>query len=268
MTDQVFNAGRPKVLIVIPAFNEAGRIRETIEDLHRCAPWADAVVIDDGSIDDTAAIAAGAGAIVLRLPFNLGVGGAMRTGYRYAHDRSYDLAVQFDGDGQHRADHVSRLLAAVAEGADLAVGSRVLDKGGYRFPFMRKVGSLLIAAVICLVTGKRFTDPTSGFRAANRRMIAFFARHYPEGYLGDTVEALFEAARHGMDIREVPVEMRPAEHSSIGSLKGLFHTACICLAILIDRLERKFPDSPAPTGQASPTTPKARDAQENHRCSH
>jgi len=267
MADQTVNTGQPKLLIVIPAFNEVRSIRGVLEDLHRHIPWADAVVIDDGSIDATAEIAADAGAIVLRLPFNLGVGGAMRTGYRYAHEGSYDLAVQFDGDGQHRADHIPHLLAVVAEGADLAVGSRVLDKGGYHFPFMRKTGSLLIAAVIRLVTGKRFTDPTSGFRAANRRMIAFFARHYPEGYLGDTVEALVEAARHGMDIREAPVEMRPAEHSSVGSLKGLFHTACICLAILIDRLERKFPDVPPPTGQASPATPpKDRDAQENHPC--
>ncbi len=267
MTDQTVNADQLKVLIVIPAFNEARRIRDAIADLRRHVPWADAVVIDDGSIDDTAAIAADAGAIVLRLPFNLGVGGAMRTGYRYAHEGSYDLAVQFDGDGQHRADHISRLLSALAQGADLAVGSRVLDKGGYRFPFMRKVGSLLLTAVIRLVTGKRFTDPTSGFRAANRRMIAFFARHYPEGYLGDTVEALVEAARHGMDVREVPVEMRPAEHSSIGSMKGLFHTACICLAILVDRLERKFPDVPPPSGQAFPATPpKAHDSQENHPC--
>jgi hypothetical protein len=190
----------------------------------------------------------------------------MRTGYLYAHERSYDIAVQFDGDSQHRADHICHLVAAVAEGADLAVGSRVLDKGDYHFPFMRKVGSLLLTAVIRIVAGKRFTDPTSGFRAANRRMITFFARHYPEGYLGDTVEALVEAARHGMDIREVPVEMRPAEHSSIGSLKGLFHTACICLAILVDRLERKFPDVPPRTEQASTTPPKDRDAQENHPC--
>lgn len=256
------------MLIVIPAFNEARRIRDAIADLRRCVPCADIVVIDDGSIDDTAAIAADAGAIVLRLPFNLGVGGAMRTGYLYAHERSYDLAVQFDGDSQHRADHICRLVTAVAEGADLAVGSRVLDKGDYHFPFMRKVGSLLLTAVIRIVAGKRFTDPTSGFRAANRRMIAFFARHYPEGYLGDTVEALVEAARHGMSIREVPVEMRPAEHSSIGNIRGLFHTACICLAILVDRLERKFPDSPARTAQASPMPPKDRDAQENHPCSH
>jgi glycosyltransferase involved in cell wall biosynthesis len=266
MTDQTVNADQLKVLIVIPAFNEVRRIRDAIADLRRHVPWADAVVIDDGSIDDTAAIAADAGAIVLRLPFNLGVGGAMRTGYLYAHERSYDIAVQFDGDSQHRADHICRLVAAVADGANLAVGSRVLDKGGYRFPFMRKVGSLLLTAVIRLVTGKRFTDPTSGFRAANRRMIAFFARHYPEGYLGDTVEALVEAARHGMDIREVPVEMRPAEHSSIGNLKGLFHTTCICLAILIDRLERKFPEVPGHAAQKPHKDGLAEKTQEKRSC--
>jgi glycosyltransferase involved in cell wall biosynthesis len=256
----------PRVLVVIPAYNEAGRIGQAIADVRRHAPKMDIAVVDDGSTDDTAELARQADAIVLRLPFNLGVGGAMRTGYLYAHERSYDIAVQFDGDSQHRADHICHLVAAVAEGADLAVGSRVLDKGDYHFPFMRKVGSLLLTAVIRIVAGKRFTDPTSGFRAANRRMITFFARHYPEGYLGDTVEALVEAARHGMDIREVPVEMRPAEHSSIGSLKGLFHTACICLAILVDRLERKFPDVPPRTEQASTTPPKDRDAQENHPC--
>jgi hypothetical protein len=240
----MLNAGRPRVLIVIPALNEARSIRGVLEDLRLHVPRADLAVIDDGSTDDTVAIARGAGAIVLRLPFNLGIGGALQTGYIYAAQHDYDLAVQFDGDGQHRADQVLALLQAVGQGADLVIGSRVMAPGRYRFPLMRGIGSRLIGAIVRLVTGLRICDPTSGFRAFSRRMIGFFAHHYPQAYL-ESPEALAWAARHGMIVREIPIEMRPAERSSIGNVMGVFYSLRVCLALLIDVLESRFPEKPA-----------------------
>jgi glycosyltransferase involved in cell wall biosynthesis len=238
-------AADPRLLVIIPAYNEAESIGGVIADLRSHVPGADVVVVDDGSGDATAALAAEAGAAVLRLPFNLGVGGAMRTGYAYARQHGYDVAVQFDGDGQHRADHVAALLAKLrAERADLVVGSRMIGEGTYRFPLARRIGSRWVGRIASLVTRQRLTDPTSGFRAASRRMIEFFARHYPQSYLGDTVEAIVLAARHGMKVREVATEMREASHSSVGTVRGLFHTVCISLAILIDPIEKRFPGYP------------------------
>jgi hypothetical protein len=244
MTDQTVNADQMKVLVVIPAFNEARRIRDAIADLRRHVPRADAVVIDDGSIDDTASIAAEAGAIVLRLPFNLGIGGALQAGYMYAAQHDYDLAVQFDGDGQHRADQIRDLIAPLAAGrADMTIGSRMMGKGGYSFPLMRLLGAKLIALITRMVTGRWISDPTSGFRGTGRRAIEFFSRNYPQAYL-DSAEITVWVLRQGMTVEETPVEMRPAEHSSIGSLRGVIHAVRICLAILIDMMERKFPEGP------------------------
>jgi len=246
----------PRVLIIIPAYNEAQSIPRVLDDLREHVPEADAVVVDDGSTDETASVAGRLGAAVLRLPCNLGVGGAMRTGYRYALENGYGLAVQFDGDGQHRADQIRPLLALVIEdGVDLAIGSRLLGSGSYRFSRTRWIGSRLIAAIASLVARWRVTDPTSGFRASSKQMIAFFAKYYPQTYLGDTVEAMVLAARHGMKVRETQTEMRQSARSSIGNIKGVFHTVCICLAILVDCIESKFPDyaqGPAP-GKENPS---------------
>jgi len=243
MTPHVTEFDRRRCLIIVPAYNESRNIARALGDLRDRAGEADVVVVDDGSTDDTAAVAEAFGAAVLRLPCNLGVGGAMRTGYLYALESGYDLAVQFDGDGQHRADQIAALVSAVADGADLAIGSRRLGEASYRFSLARWVGSRLVAGVAFLVTRLRLTDPTSGFRASSRRMIAFFAKHYPQTYLGDTIESTVLAARHGMAVREVAARMHESGTSSIGNVKGVFHTICICLAILIDAIERRFPDT-------------------------
>jgi len=233
-----------RVLIVIPAFNEAGRIRQVIADLRRHVPEMDIAVIDDGSLDATAAIAAGAGAIVLSLPFNLGIGGALQTGYIYAAHHNYDLAVQFDGDGQHRADQIRELIAPILAGrADMSIGSRMMGKGDYHFPLMRRIGSWLIGLITRIVTGRRISDPTSGFRGTGRRAIEFFSRNYPQAYL-DSAEITVWVLRQGMTVEETPVEMHPAEHSSIGSLLGVIHAVRVCLALIIDRMEKKFPEAP------------------------
>jgi len=171
------------------------------------------VVVDDASSDNTAAVAVDLGAAVLSLACNLGVGGAVQTGFMYAATHGYDIAVQFDGDGQHRANQIAPLLAPILDGAaDLVIGSRVVDGRRFRFHPFRFIGSRLLAALLSWIVGKRITDPTSGFRAANRRAIRFFARHYPQSYLADTVEALAWAARQQMRLVEVPA--RPASAAS------------------------------------------------------
>jgi len=233
-----------RVLIVIPAYNEAGKIGQVIADLRRHVPEMDITVIDDGSIDDTAGIARRQGVTVLRMPFNLGIGGALQTGYMYAAEKGYHVAVQFDGDGQHRADQVRGLIAPILAGrADMAIGSRMMGKGDYRFPLMRRIGACLISLITRIVTRRRILDPTSGFRATSRRAIEFFSRNYPQAYL-DSAEITVWVLRQGMIVEETPAEMRSAEHSSIGSIRGVVHAVRICMALLIDRMERKFPEGP------------------------
>jgi len=229
-----------RLLVIVPAFNEAQCIGGVLDDLRRKLPGADVVVVDDGSSDDTAAVARARGVTVLQLPFNLGIGGALQTGYLYAYENGYDIAVQFDSDGQHRADQIAHLIEPIESGqADHVIGSRLMGEGDYRFPLMRRVGSWLIRFVTFLVTGRRINDPTSGSRASGRRALTFFARHYPQSYL-DSPEITVWMLRQGMRVAEVPVEMNEADHSSIGSIKGVFHSMRVCVALLIDRMEAPF----------------------------
>ncbi len=235
----------PRVLIIVPAHNEAANIGGVIDDLRRYVPAADVVVVDDESGDATAEIARSKGALVLPLACNIGVGGAMQTGYMYAAERGYDIAVQFDGDGQHRANQIAMLIEKVATGqADLVVGSRLLEGVKFRFHPLRFIGSRLLSRLVSLICRQRLSDPTSGFRAASRRMIRFFAAHYPQTYLGDTTEALTWAGRAGMKIAEVSVRMsqRTGGQSAAGNMKGLWLTLCIILAVLVDCIEPPITD--------------------------
>jgi glycosyltransferase involved in cell wall biosynthesis len=244
---QAYKTTHPRTLMIVPAYNEAAKVAATIADLRANVPWADILVVDDGSADDTARQARQAGATVAMLPFNLGVGGAMQTGYLYAFQNNYDIAVQFDGDGQHCADQIPALIAGVESAqADLVIGSRLLGPRTYKFSLMRWVGSRLLVGMVRLLTGLKVTDPTSGFRSASRPMIRFFSQHYPQAYLGDTVEALAMAAWHGMTIREVPAQMRMTRTSSISNLIGMIHMMRICLALMVDRIERRYPMPPLP----------------------
>ena len=165
----------------MPAFNEEGSVGAVVEEIRAADEGMDVLVVDDGSRDATAQVARAHGAHVVRLPFNLGIGGAVQTGYRYAREHGFDVAVQVDGDGQHDARELAALLAPVLAGdADLAVGSRFADgSGAYRAPLPRRIGIRLFARTISRITGQRVTDTTSGFRAANRRAIALFAEDYP-----------------------------------------------------------------------------------------
>jgi len=237
--------GGSRLLIIVPAYNEAATIRRVVRALRAMRRPCDVLVVNDGSDDRTGEIARAAGARVLEMACNLGVGGAMQAGYQYARQQGYDLAVQFDGDGQHRASQIEGILEPVLAGrAEMAVGSRYLGRLKYRFPPSRFLGSKLLAWLVGVLLRRRITDPTSGFRAIGRSGIRFFSLHYPQAWLGDTVEALVELARHGMAVEEVPVKMarRRKGASSVSAVAGFFHTLRIILAVLIDCIERKFDD--------------------------
>ena len=197
-----------RVLIIIPAWNEADSIADVVSEVRGELPGVDVIVIDDGSIDDTAGRAASAGAIVARLPYNLGVGGAMRTGYRYARDHGYDVAIQVDADGQHDPRYIPKLVDAL-EDNDLVIGARFAGEGGYAVHGPRKWAMWMLSTVISRLAKARLTDTTSGHRACNRQLIELFAHWYPAEYLGDTIEVLVRVARSKFKITQVPVAMRP-----------------------------------------------------------
>jgi glycosyltransferase involved in cell wall biosynthesis len=195
------------VLVVIPALNEAACVDEVVREVRGELPHADVLVVDDGSTDATVAVAARAGAVVARLPFNLGVGAAMRLGYRYARDHGYQAVVQVDADGQHDPRYVPKLLDAL-DGADVVIGARFAGVGDYRVRGPRRWAMAMLSLVLSWFARTRLTDTTSGFRAANRRAIELFAQFYPVEYLGDTVETVVTACRRGLRVRQVPVAMR------------------------------------------------------------
>jgi glycosyltransferase involved in cell wall biosynthesis len=195
---------------VIPAFNEEEALPGTLKELWALVPEFDAVVVDDGSTDATAAVARAAGALVVQLPFNLGVGGAVRAGLRWAELRGYDRAVVVDADGQHDPHGVAALVGALDDGADMAVGSRfAAGAEPYRVGFVRAGAMRALRMVVRVVAGRRFTDVTSGFRAFDRPVLELLARSYPAEYLADTVEALLMVAYAGYRVDEVPIRMRP-----------------------------------------------------------
>jgi glycosyltransferase involved in cell wall biosynthesis len=197
-----------QVLVIVPAFNEAEAVGGVIAGIRAVDSTYDVVVVDDGSHDATVAVARAAGATVLALPFNLGVGGAMRVGYRFARDNGYDVAVQVDGDGQHDPTEIPGLVDALAD-ADIVIGARFAGKGDYLVKGPRRVAMRMLARELSRTCRTSLTDATSGFRAVNRRTIGLFAEHYPSEYLGDTVESLVMAARAGLQVRQRPVAMRP-----------------------------------------------------------
>lgn len=199
-----------RVLVIMPAFNEREALPGVLAELAVELPEADVLVVNDGSSDDTAQVARGAGVTVLDLALNLGVGGAMRAGYRFAAREGYQVAVQVDADGQHDPADVRRLIAGLDElEADVVIGARFAGTGTYTVRGPRRWAMSVLALVLSRIARTRLADTTSGFRAANRRAIELFAREYPAEYLGDTVEALVIACRAGLRVRQVPVHMRP-----------------------------------------------------------
>jgi glycosyltransferase involved in cell wall biosynthesis len=225
---------------VVPAFNEEQNVGRVVDEIRAVDPALDIVVVDDGSFDRTAAVAREHGAAVVRLPFNLGIGGAVQTGFRYAFERGYDVAVRLDGDGQHDPAQLDRILTPVVSGeADIAVGSRFAAPGdGYRSSRSRRVGIRVLAWVVSRIVGRRVTDTTSGFQALNRRAIELFAQDYPHDY--PEVEATIMVSRHRLRSVEVPVEMRErgGGRSSITALRSIYYMVKVLLAIFVGLFRR------------------------------
>ena len=191
----------------MPAFNEEGAVGDVVREVLEQVPNASCLVVDDGSSDATSSAAAQAGAIVLTLPFNLGVGGAMRAGFRYALDNGFDNVVQVDSDGQHDPANVPALLAALDD-ADVVLGARFAGEGDYVVHGPRRWAMKTLSTILSCTCRTKLTDTTSGFRASGPRAVRLFAQHYPAEYLGDTIESLVIASRAGLRITQIPVAMR------------------------------------------------------------
>ncbi|MCB9720879.1 MAG: glycosyltransferase family 2 protein [Candidatus Omnitrophica bacterium] len=230
-----------RLLIVVPAYNEEGSIRAVVSDI-MLSPWnLDVLVVNDGSTDQTFEQARAAGVNVISLPFNLGIGGAVQTGFQFALRQGYDLVVQMDGDGQHDVDFLGALVNPILNNeVDMTIGSRFIPPYlGYQSSFVRRIGINFFARLLSALTGSPVTDPTSGFRAYNRKMINIFARYYPHDF--PEPEAIVVAGRYGARIREVPVTMRErqAGSSSIRYFKTLYYMLKVTLAILLGRFKTK-----------------------------
>jgi glycosyltransferase involved in cell wall biosynthesis len=229
-----------RLVAIVPAWNEEQVVGRVVDEIRAADPSADIVVVDDASRDGTAAVAQRHGATVLRLPFNVGIGGAVQTGIRYARDEGYDVAVRLDGDGQHDASEIGKLLAPIQAGdADLVIGSRFVDPGGtYRPPLARRIGIRIFARLVSVLGGQKVTDTTSGFIALDRPGIELFAAEYPHDY--PEVEATLVALRSGLRLAQVQVEMRERQTgtSSITFVRSLYYIVKVTLALLVASLRR------------------------------
>ncbi|MGF1506505.1 MAG: glycosyltransferase family 2 protein [Anaerolineae bacterium] len=228
------------VLIIVPAYNEEESLPRVISAVRQSVPHAEIAVINDGSTAATARVAAECSVVVLNQPYNLGIGSTMQTGYMYAMQQGFSVAVQVDGDGQHNAEEIPVLLEALTEpDVDVVIGSRFMHEDGYRPPAMRRLGIVILSGILSLATGQRITDPTSGFRAVNKRTIAFYAQDYPFDY--PEPEAIILLHRAGLRIREVPVRMseRLGGQSSITPMRSAYYMIKVVLAILINLLRHR-----------------------------
>ena len=226
-----------KCLIIIPAFNESGSILKAVEDIREHAPDFDYVVINDCSTDDTLALCQKQGLNYVNLPVNLGIGGAVQTGYLYGCQYGYEVAVQFDGDGQHDAAYLGMMARTLLETkSDMVIGSRFIEKEGFQSSGLRRIGIRFLSIMGWLLTGVRLKDITSGYRLVNRRFIRIFAEDYPADY--PEPEAMVITAVHGGKIREYPVVMREREGgiSSITLKKSVYYMVKVTIAMLIRRL--------------------------------
>jgi len=237
----------PKTLIILPALNEAGNISQTVQRIQETVPYADILVVNDGSTDETRFEAEHAGAIVVSMPYNVGIGAAVQTGFKFAARHGYQLVARLDGDGQHSADNAAHLLAIVENGeTDVAIGSRFLGASvDYGTSFMRRVGIAILSNLLSMITRQKVTDPTSGFSAYNRRAILLFADYYPHDY--PEPEAVVICHKSGLTMREIPVTFLERQHGvSQFTLptRSAYYMIKVTLAILVNTL-RRIPKVPA-----------------------
>jgi len=248
-------------LAIIPAYNEEGMVAQVIRGVRKHAPDFDVVVVDDGSTDTTFAEASGEGVTVIRHPFNLGIGGAMQSGFKYALAHGYDVAAQVDGDGQHKTNYLHDLLSELnTKGkADMVCGSRFRGDPGYKVPVGRRIGNLIFSVILSVIVRRRITDPTSGFRMTNRRGIELFARDYPHDY--PEVEAILMLHAHRLRLHEVPVRMnaRGFGRSSIDYPRSAYYMAKVLLALFVGLFRRRpVPsDRPPDRPEGEPVAPAA-----------
>lgn len=226
-----------KVLIIIPAYNEEKNIERVVDNILQNYPQYDYIVINDGSKDGTRDVCQMRGYQYLNLSINLGIGGAVQTGYKYARDKGYDIAVQIDGDGQHDIAYLEKMLPVLEQGeADIVIGSRFIAKEGFQSSAARRMGIKILSSLIYVCTGCRIKDVTSGFRVVNKKFIDIYARYYPTDY--PEPEAIVAAVMHKGNITEYPVIMREREQgqSSINFVKSIYYMIKVSLAILICRI--------------------------------
>ncbi|MCU1461338.1 MAG: glycosyltransferase family 2 protein [Acidimicrobiales bacterium] len=235
----------PRTLVIIPALNEEDALPGVLADLAAVCPDLDVLVVDDGSRDRTAEVARAAGVLVAPLPYNLGIGGALRTGFRYALRAGYERAVQFDADGQHDPSEIAKLLALLDDGADMAIGSRFAgETNDYRVGLVRRRAMRLLHFTVRMLSGRNFSDTSSGFRAFNRDTLVLFATTYPVDYM-DSVEALLLAVYGGLRVAEVPIQMRDrvAGVASNRNFKLIYHYLRL-FVVLISSASRRGRHTP------------------------
>lgn len=228
-----------KVLVIIPAYNEEGSVRKVIEEVRRHLPHGEILVVNDGSTDSTGDIAEKEGVFVLEHPYNMGIGATMQTGFLFASRNGYDLAIQVDGDGQHDPGYIKELISPILEGkVHLVIGSRYLEKKGFKSTFLRRVGIRFFSILFRILTGEKVTDPTSGFRALNQKVIHFFSKEYPPDY--PEAESLVLLRKKGFTFKEIPVVMRERQGgvSSINLLRSVYYMVKVTLSMVIGTLKR------------------------------
>lgn len=228
-----------KNLVIVPAWNEVESLERVVAALRRDAPGFDFVIVNDGSTDGTAALCRRNGWPLLDLPVNLGIGGAVQTGYRYAVRAGYDTATQFDGDGQHDAAALPAMLAALRrDGLDMVVGSRFIERKGFQSGALRRVGIRFLSRLVRVLTGRAITDPTSGFRMVSRRLAELFAEDYPNDY--PEPESVVRALARGAKVAEIPVVMneRLAGTSSISMRRSVYYMVKVSFAMVVARLRK------------------------------
>ncbi|OQB15157.1 MAG: Undecaprenyl-phosphate mannosyltransferase [Firmicutes bacterium ADurb.Bin193] len=229
-----------KKLIIIPVYNEEKNIGHVLNGIKKTCPDIDVLVIDDGSSDDSYRVCVESGVgEVIKLPANLGIGGARQTGFKYALYNDYDIVIQMDGDGQHDPACIEKMISQLRDGANLCIGSRFITGEGFQSSFVRRIGISFIYNIIRFVLGQKITDPTSGYRACDKKAIALFAKEYPQDY--PEPESLVTAGKNNLIIKEIPVTMMERKNgkSTIGGTDSVYYMIKVTLAILIDAMTKK-----------------------------